>query len=370
MTFHMNTFAPPGVWLRLAGRNGGISPRYWARFSKILALSAAVSPLRVAEKALYSRVVARTPAPENPIFVCGFARSGTTHLHNLLSEDPNHGAISTLQAMVPTFFLLSSGRLRKLIQGRLTEDKRPVDNVKVSLDMPQECELAIANSTHMSLLYELSFNGMSRPLLRRYGLMGDGSDLSERELKNWKRIYVDILKKASIHAGGRRLVLKSPTYLGRLPLLADMFPEARFVHIVRNPYRVYLSMLHLYRVLCSINHVDAYDEAAIEQFLIDSYAVLMRAWLEFRQRIPEERLTEVRFEDLEKDPVGELARIYKDLSLPDWETARRPVEAYVASLRDYEKNVFTMSKTAAERVESEWSFAIEEWRYGQPAVDA
>ena len=367
-SFHINTFAPVATWLRLARENGGIAPKYWAKFFRILATSAAVSPLRLAEKIIYAKEVKNTPIPHAPIFICGFARSGTTHLHNLLAEDPNHGAITTLQALVPTFFLLSRGRLKRLMESQLTEETRPVDNVKVSLDMPQECELALANSTHMSLLYELSFSKLSRNFFERYGLMGDGSKLASGELQQWKKIYLDILKKATIHAGGKRLVLKSPPYLGRLPLLVNMFPNAKFIHIVRSPYRIYQSMLHLYQVLHSLNQLDDYNQEDVEEFLIESYVVLMQRYLQDRALIPKENLVELRFEDLEQDPMGELEKIYAGLDLPDWEQSKAAIQAYMGTLADYKKNAFTIEQSLIDRVEDKWRFALEHWHYETPEV--
>ena len=367
-TFHMNTFAPVLTWLRLARENGGIAPKYWGKFFKILATSAAVSPLRLTEKMIYARKVENTPVPHAPIFICGFARSGTTHLHNLLVEDPDHGAITTLQALIPTFFLLSRGRLKQLMESQFTEGTRPVDNVKISLDMPQECELALANSTHMSIMHELSFSKLSRRFFERYGLMGDGSELASGELQKWKKIYIDILKKATIHAGGKRLVLKSPPYLGRLPLLVNMFPNAKFIHIVRSPYRIYQSMIHLYRVLHSLNQLDDYNQEEVEEFLVESYIVLMQRYLKDRELISKENIVEIRFEDLEEEPMGELEKIYAGLDLPDWEKSKVAIQAYVDTLTGYKKNVFTTEQYVIDRVQDKWRFAIDHWHYETPGV--
>src|SRR5687768_18104609 len=46
-----------------------------------------------------------------------------------------------------------------------------------------------------------------------------------------------------------RSILKSPPHTCRVPTLLRLFPDARFVHIVRDPYAVYPSTLHLWRIL-------------------------------------------------------------------------------------------------------------------------
>lgn len=43
-------------------------------------------------------------------------------------------------------------------------------------------------------------------------------------------------------ANGQRLIMKNPQHLIRLPLLREIFPDARFVYIVRNPWHVIQSM--------------------------------------------------------------------------------------------------------------------------------
>ena len=45
----------------------------------------------------------------------------------------------------------------------------------------------------------------------------------------------------------------------------------------------------------------------------------MQRYLQDRALIPKENLVELRFEDLEQDPMGELEKLYASLDLPDWE---------------------------------------------------
>ena len=115
--------------------NGGVAPAYWGKLARILLLTSLASPLRLAEWIRYGRQVAQTQIDPQPLFILGFARSGTTHLHNLLQRDPQYGTVSTFQAIVPTFFLIGRGWLKRQMAKSLP-DTRPGDNVRVSLMHP------------------------------------------------------------------------------------------------------------------------------------------------------------------------------------------------------------------------------------------
>lgn len=49
-------------------------------------------------RVLYSQAVARQPLHPEPVFILGHPRTGTTHLHNLLSRDPAFAYATTFHA--------------------------------------------------------------------------------------------------------------------------------------------------------------------------------------------------------------------------------------------------------------------------------
>ena len=363
---HMFAFAPLRVWGRLILENRGVAPPYWGRLAQVLAVSMATLPLRVAETLLHSRRVARTDISEPPLFVLGYARAGTTHLHNLLSKDPNLGYVTTLHAIAPKWFLVGRGRIKSVMEQGMGDQTRPIDNVKVTLDVPQEEEVALANSTHMSFIHNFSFPGRSREYFDRYLMLGDGSGLRPRDLRRWERTYLEILKKATLHWGGRRLVLKTPANQGRLPTLLRMFPEARFVHIVRDPLVIYQSILRAYGTMVPLHQMQDVDWSEIEEFIVDAYAVTMRRFIEDVQLIPRGNLVELKFESLESDPLGELERVYQGLGLPGWDATRQAVREYLGTLSGYRKNVYSPSREVIDLVRAKWGFAFDHWDYPIP----
>ena len=359
---HLCTFAPLRVWARLVLENGVTIP-YWGKLARILLGSVATLPLRVAETVFYSRIVARTEIREPPLFVMGFARSGTTHLHNLLSQDPDLGYVTTFQAAAPKWFLVGRGKIQSLMERGMGATTRPMDNMKIALDLPQEEEVALANSTHLSSLHYLSFSRKALEYFDRYVLLGDGSGLGRTELRHWEKQYLEILRKATINWSGRRIVLKTPVNLGRITSLLRMFPDAKFVHIVRDPFVIFQSMVHMHRKVLPLYRLQDIDWNGVEKFIVDSFVATMTRFIEDSKVIPRGNLVEVKFENLERDPVGALGKIYSGLRLPGWDVAQESVETYLARLGVYTKNQYELSRTEIELVRENWGFALDRWDY-------
>ena len=367
--FHPCTFAPLSVWLRLLYDNGGVPRPYWGRAARILSLSAATSPLRLAEYLKHSRRVDRT-ALASPLFVLGYGRSGTTHLQNLLAQDARYGYFATWQGAASPFALIGSGWLKRLIARGMAsagDQTRPMDNVKISLDTPQEEDLALANLSPASFIHQLSFPQQTLRMFEKWVLL-DADALSPAELRHWERTYLRVLRKAALLADGKPLLLRNTVNIGRVDHLLRLFPDAKFLHIVRNPYAVHASVLHLYRTLLPLYQLDSFDWDQIETWLMQMYRRTMTKYLRDRQRIPPGRLAELRYEDLERDPLGELARVYQELDLPDWSVAEPAVNAYLHELSGYQKNKLPMQRTDIERVSEHWGFAVDAWGYAAPAV--
>ena len=365
-TFQPHLFAasPLRLWWSLLREYGGVPPRYWGRLAGILATSAVTAPLRLAERLRFGRQVARTEIRQPPIFIQGFARSGTTHLHNLMAHDPGLGYVSTFHAAAAPFFLVSRGWLDRLIAGRLPS-KRPMDDVTVSLDLPQEEELALAAASRLSSVHQLSFPGRAREIVAKMGAMR----LTEAEMREWTDTYLHVLRKATLASDGRRLVLKTPANLGRTALLHSLFPGARFVFVVRNPYVVFSSTMKLYRTLIPMYRLQDVDWEAIEASVFSNYTDMTRRYLRDRASIPKGNLVEVKFEDVEADAMGVLERVYGALGLPGWERARRPVAEYLETLSGYRKNRYRFDRSLIDKVDREWGFAVREWGYEPPDAE-
>ena len=88
------------------------------------------------------------------------------------------------------------------------------------------------------------------------------------------------------------------------------------------------------------------------------------AFFEERGLIPPGQYHEVRFEELEADPIGQMQRVYEALDLPAFSQARPALERYVDGVRGYRKNEFPELPVALRRrIADAWRPCFEEWGY-------
>ena len=339
-----------------------IDRRYVPRLLAISLTSLLSSPLRLWERVAYARGVARTSIHPSPIFILGHWRSGTTHLQNLICQDETLGYLSAFQAIAPGFCLVGRGAIRRLL-ARAVEPRnrtRPMDNVAFSLDVPQEEELALANLSLHSFAHAFVLPRQTQRLFRRYVLF---EDLPDAVLARWIDTYVELLRKVTLASGGKRLVLKNCTHTARIPMLLDLFPEAKFIHIHRNPYDVFPSTVHLHQRLLSICQLQSIDSAQIEANVLTLYRQLLRKFLDDRRLIPPGNLVELRYGDLETEPIRELRRIYEALGLTGFSEMEPVFRSYIESIGSYKKNEYELKPDTIAKLNRDWRFAFDEWGY-------
>ena len=123
--------------------NGFVALKYYPRVFLIDLLSTFGVPFRVYEKWRFDKIVEQIELKKPPIFILGHWRSGTTHLHKLMVQDPQFGYITMFQAMFPKSFL--GNKLFENIMKIFLQEKRPMDNMRLELELAQEEEMALVN---------------------------------------------------------------------------------------------------------------------------------------------------------------------------------------------------------------------------------
>jgi len=349
-------------WLRLLRDSNSIDREFWLRVLFVSLSTFLTSPLRLYERIRYDRVVKSTAIHPSPIFIVGHWRTGTTHLHNLICQDSNLDYVSTFQTIAPGFCLVGERTIKPLLakMAKKAHPTRLIDNIPLSFDAPQEEDFAVANMSPYSFLHLFTFPRQAPYFFERYALF---DDLSEQTLAEWKEIYLTVLRKATFSTGGKRLVLKNPANSGRLSTLLELFPDAKFIHIYRNPYRVFLSMMWVYETVLPRSQVQKIGPKQAETCVLRFYSQLMQRFLADKALIPAGNLVEVRFEDLEAAPLDQLRRVYEGLNLPGFAEAEPAFRAYLTSVANYQKNQYELTDEVIAKVNRHWRFAFDEWGY-------
>jgi len=365
---HPMVFGSFRSWLRLLRQSKRIEPRFYERVILVCLSTLASSPLRWIENLRYGKAVAATPIHPAPIFIVGHWRTGTTHLHNLLVQDSNLGYVSTFQSMAPGFCLIGNQRIRPLLNflAHRIHPTRLIDNIPLSFDAPQEKDFAIASLSPYSFLHLFTFPQQANYFFERYALF---KDLPVDILSEWKEIYLGILRKATFNAQGKRLVLKNPVNSGRIPAILELFPDARFIHITRSPYNIFPSMRVVYQNVLPRSQVQSIDSQQVDRCILRFYSLLMGKFLQDKALIPSSNLVEIKFEDLETQPLEQLGRIYQALQLPGYEQVEPAFQTYLASVAGYQKNRYQIDDEVINQVNDHWRFALDAWDYSilQPA---
>ena len=311
----------------------------------ISALSLLNSCMAAIETILYAKQIAQVTLSSRPVFVLGHPRTGTTMLHSLLALDTEQFAIcSTFCAGFPSAFLWFEDIGKQLFSG-VIDKTRPMDNMPLHFDLPQEDELATnvftagdAVSPYMAIWF-MNLEATFRPFFAFDNKSAAGShtntnasgdevlpeDQLTRARNIWTTAFLHLLKKLTLRArirqpGSRnRLLLKSPVHTARISLLLQLFPDAQFIYIHRHPYDVFRSAAHMADTTYWYTYFNTPTSAMIQEFILRQYEILWEHYQEGKKSLIQgenHQLVEVSYEELAQDPIHTVERIYQELG---WE---------------------------------------------------
>lgn len=356
--------ADPLTLARVLLASGPVPPGSLPRLAVVAAASLLRAPSSLLEWGAVELARRRTPAGPPPIFIVGHWRSGTTHLYNVMSKDPGLAFVPPVATGMPWDFL-GLGRVLRPLLDRALPAKRFIDRIPVKPDSPQEDEIALANMQPLSFYHGLYFPRRLREWFMKGVFFEDCSDV---EIERWVRRARHFHTKLTLLQPGRRLLLKNPVYSARVAHLARIYPEARFIHIHRDPIQVFESMRNFYRVLLGEFALQPFDGIDIDGFILETYPRLMQALLEQTRQLPDGQLVEVRFEELQQQPIQELERVYTALGIAGFAAARPHFERYLGSVRGYRKNEYEFPPERVERVRRHWGPLIDRLGYAPRVV--
>jgi omega-hydroxy-beta-dihydromenaquinone-9 sulfotransferase len=321
------------------------------------------SALALNQQLFYGRKIAACQLADDPIFILGHWRTGTTWLHELMVLDERHAFPTTYECLTASHFLFSE-RMTSWWLWMLMPRRRPMDNMRIGLETPQEDELALCSIGARSPYLMWAFP--NRPPQDQEYL--DLRNVSPAELADWKAKFDLFLRTLQVKNPGKRIVLKSPTHTFRVPVLLDMFPNARFVYLVRDPYVVFPSMMKTWKRLHQYHGAQAPKHAGLEDYVLKTFEHLHRVFEEDRELIKPERLCVLRYEDLVASPVDRMQHIYETLDLGGFDAVKPRLEQFVAGLSDYVPNRHNLPPELHKRIAASCAGYIEKYGYSsEPA---
>ena len=348
---------PLGSLIRLLAGNGFVvDKRYLGRLAYLIGIGVFNSILGSCERFFDGAEIDKIQLNHAPLFILGHWRSGTTHLHNLLSLDNEFSSPNVYQCLFPNHFIYS--QVGSVALKFLAPDRRPMDNVSFSSRAPHEEEFALAALSLVSPYLRVIF-----PLTgHKWHTSLDLDKIPPDWRQAWKDAFIFFLKKLELSEGGRAL-LKSPPNTARVKHLLEIFPGAHFVHIVRNPYRVYLSTRNLWDKSFAKTRLQEPTKEFVQELILNWYLEMFELFDRDRALIPPGHLHELKFEDLEADPLAELERIYLALNLKNFDFLGEQAVKYLDSIKTYKKNIFDLDEKTKALVAERWEKNFNRYGY-------
>jgi hypothetical protein len=188
-------------------------------------------------------------------------------------------------------------------------------------------------------------------------------DLRQGEREKLAADYRFLAQKMAYAHEGKQVLFKNPASTARMGFLKEAFPNAKFVHIVRDPYEVFASMMKLWPRLLDAFSWQNPKGIDFEEVTLSVYERTMKAHIGDREAIASADFHEVRFEDLDNDPAKVVGGIYSQLGLSDQEAAMEPIREHIDAQKDYQKNAHELDPDLKHRIAKRWAFAFEYWGY-------
>lgn len=346
-------------FLKIVIRMGGLSIKGTIHLLPWIAKLIILEPLRLAEVIIFERKINRNVISKSPVFILGHYRSGTTYLQRLFSLDKRLGHMSVVQQIAPELMLLFETPLTRIMQwvSDLFKAQNHYHRVQHDWSYPGEEDIALMSllsnySSTWSLMFPKHFTSFFM----------DTTKLEEDSIRQkWQKDYLYLLNKLSLKNRGKQLVLKSPPNTARIKKLKELFPEAKFVFISRDPYQLFSSMKRLWMVTIKYHSLGSAKGIEIDQLILNGFKILMDDYLEEKKQIGENNLVEIDYEQLVQNPVTTMQQIYSQLDLPDFGFCKDTIQQFANKQKCYERLNHKLPDEVKQMILEKWSAYIQEY---------
>jgi hypothetical protein len=273
------------------------------------------------DRALYANISRQEI--HQPVFIVGLPRSGTSVLHRLLAADPQHRAplMWEVRSPSPPTHASEKRRIQSATQSCslfnwLVPTFRHVH--AVGAEVPQEC-VSLMTPTFLSDQFDAMYYV---PSYRAW--------FFRQNLRPAYEYHLRFLQHLQFRRTACRWILKAPTHMFATPALLSVYPDALFVQTHRTPVDSMASVSSLVTVLRSA-FSDAVDPIMVCREAIDYWSDTMERFLPERDRLADNRICDIKYDDIRSDPIGTVRRIYDYFGWSLSGEAERRMRALVAT---------------------------------------
>jgi hypothetical protein len=299
-----------------------------------------------------------------PVFVTGHARSGTTLMVKLLSRDEHYAWVMTYEMILPSITqkrlvrwaaAIDREYLGCFLEKRVRDWEDRVfakgrEMHPMGLTMPEEDAFMLA-ATFLHAQVGLFF-----PYQREIDQLFYFDQRTPRQRGRAMKFYERCIRRhLYLHGGNDAGVVylsKSPTMVGALLSLREMFPDAKFVLMMRNPYETIPSLLKMmvrnWRILGYQR--DEIDEAL--RMLAEQCLYYYQYPFEALADLTPERCAFVRYEELVASPAKTIEALYQQLGFPLSETFAAELRAEERRSRKHRgEHIYSLEEFGLTRAE-------------------
>ena len=257
---------------------------------------------------------------EQPVFIVGNFRSGTTLLHRLLAKDDRFTGMKAWE-----IYVAPSITQRKLIHWLMKINRtigNPIGKIITSFEKTLKAYSymhptglnKIEEDGHLFLHTFSTYNLFAffpfPDLVRQYIYYDE--EVPDEQKERDMAYYKEVLQRHIYANNGKRYISKSPTYSPKVKTLHKKFPDAKFINLVRSPLRVIPSSVSMFS-----NHWKTYGEPEGEypQPAKDVMREQAKHWYihphQYLKNLPSDQYIKVNFRDLVKNPKEVIENIYQ-----------------------------------------------------------
>lgn len=264
---------------------------------------------------------------EQPIFIVGLPRSGTTFLQQLLAQDPamrvtpfweqlnplpDHDA-----AIRPPDDAALIEKARRNIEGLRLHAPGLLDMHQLAVDQPEE-EIYLLGPAFASMVYEWVY------ILPQFAAWYAKAD----HTKGY-RFFRCILQALQWMRGGGRWLLKAPQHMEQIRPLMSAFPDALFVETLRDPVTAAISNASLssYGQRIRTDHPNPHLAGQSNVTIIERLVTRLLA----DQPEDDERFLPIHFDRLLADPLNAARTVYQAAALPLSCAVESRMQGYVSA---------------------------------------